>query len=105
MKVLFSEDPITFKDGVNKTPSKLWLSSRTWGGGGGQFNLGKRTNKIEHDGIGTCASIEISGDADNAEQKVKWFLKVHETYKLLWEAYLNFLFSQVFIQVHILQNF
>ena len=34
-----------------------------------------------------CARIEINQDADNADQKVKWFLKVHATYKLLWEAY------------------
>ena len=34
----------------------------------------------------TCGIIELSQDADNADQKVKWFLKVHKTYKLLWEA-------------------
>ena len=38
-------------------------------------------NKIEHEGIGTCARIEISKDADNADRKVKWFLKVHKTCK------------------------
>ena len=43
-------------------------------------------NKIEYEGIGTCARIEISQDADNADQKVKWFLKVLRRYKLLWEA-------------------
>ena len=43
-------------------------------------------NKIEYEGIGTCAGIKISPDADNADQKVKWFLKVHKTDKLLWEA-------------------
>ena len=37
------------------------------GGGGGQFNLGKRMNKIEYEGIGTCARIEISQDTDNAD--------------------------------------
>ena len=36
-------------------------------------------NKIEYEGIGTCARIEISQDAHNADQKVKWFLKVHIT--------------------------
>ena len=36
-------------------------------------------DKIEHEGMGTCARIEISQDADNADQKVKWFLKVHKT--------------------------
>ena len=30
---------------------------------------------------------------------------VHETCKLLWEAHFQLSFSQVFIQVHILQNF
>ena len=60
-------------------------------------------NKIEHEGIGTRARIEISPDADdNAVQNVKWFLKVHKTYRLLWEAYFQFSFSQVFTQVHIL---
>ena len=48
-------------------------------------------NKFEHEGIGTCARIELSQGADNAEQNVKWFLKVHKAYKLLWEA--NFQFS------------
>ena len=38
------------------------LSSST----GGQFCLGKRMNKIEHEGIGTCARIEMSQDADDA---------------------------------------
>ena len=62
------------------------------GGGGGQFNLGKRMNKIKY-------------DVDNADQNVKWFLKVHRAFKLLWEACFKFSFSQVFIQVHILQIF
>ena len=39
-------------------------------------------NKIEHEGIGTCARIEMSQDADSADQKVKLFLKVLKTYKL-----------------------
>ena len=46
--------------------------------------------KIEHEEIAIFERIEISRDADNADnadQKVKWFLKVHKTYKLLWEAY------------------
>ena len=37
-------------------------------------------NKIEHEGTGTCARIEISQDADNADQKV---IEVHKTYKTL----------------------
>ena len=63
---------------------------------GGEFYLGKRMNKFEHEGMGTCARIEISEDADNANQKVKWFLKVHKTYKLLWTAFFNYLFSPSF---------
>ena len=39
--------------------------------------------KTEHEEKGTCAGIEISQDADNADQKVKWFPKVHKTYKFL----------------------
>ena len=69
----------------------------------GQFYLGKRTNKIEHEGIGACARIEISQDADNADQKVKCFLKVHKHTNFCGKHIFNFLFSQVFIQVHILQ--
>ena len=42
--------------------------------------------KIGHKAMGTCAIIEISQYADNEDQKVKSFLKVHKTYKLLWEA-------------------
>ena len=53
-------------------------------------------NKIKYEGIGTCARIELSQDADNADQKVKWFLKVHTTYKLLREAYFQFSFSLSF---------
>ena len=38
----------------------LGLSSRSGGGGGGgQVYLGKLLNKIEHEGIGTCARTEI----------------------------------------------
>ena len=43
--------------------------------------------KIEHEGMGTCARIETSKDADNIDQTVKWFLKVHKAYKLSGEAY------------------
>ena len=35
-------------------------------------------NKIEHEGSGTCVRTEISQDADNADQNVKWFLKVRK---------------------------
>ena len=65
----------------------------------------KTFDKIEHEEIGTCAKIELSQDEDNADQKVKLFLKAHKTYKLLWEAYFKFLSSQIFIHVHILQIF
>ena len=63
---------------------------------GGQFYLGKRMNKIEHEGIGTCARIEINQAADNEDQKVKWFLKVHKTYILLWGTYFQFSFFPSF---------
>ena len=53
-------------------------------------------NKIDYKGTGTCARIEISQDADNADQKVKWFLKVHKTYKLLCEAHFQFSFLPSF---------
>ena len=43
------------------------LSSRT----GGQFYLGKRIDEIEHEGMGIRARIEISQNADKADQKVK----------------------------------
>ena len=36
--------------------------------------------------MGTYVRTEISQDADNVDQKVEWFLKVHKTYKRLWEA-------------------
>ena len=47
-------------------------------------------DKFEHEEIDTCARIEISQDVDNADQKVKWFLKVDKTCKLLWEACFQF---------------
>ena len=46
----------------------------------GQVYLGKPMNKIEYEGIGICARIKISPYADNADQKVQWFLKVLKTY-------------------------
>ena len=52
-----------------------------------QLYLRKLIDENEHELISTCAGIEISQDADNVDQKVKWFPKVHKTYKLLWEAY------------------
>ena len=69
-----------------------------------QFFLQKLIEKIEREEIGTCARIEISQDAGNADQKVKWFLKVHKTFKLLWEAYFQlffpkFLFTFTFYKV------
>ena len=36
-------------------------------------------NKIEYERIDTYARIEISEDADNADQEVKCLLKVHKT--------------------------
>ena len=61
---------------------------------GGQSYLGKRIDKIEHEGMGNCVRIEISQDTDDADQKVKWFLKVHKKYKVLWEAYFSHLFPK-----------
>ena len=66
----------------------------------GIFYLGKRTDKIEHKRMSTCARIEVSQDADNADQKLKWFLKVHETYIALWEAY--FLLFVIFYIIYYL---
>ena len=60
-----------------------FLSSRT----GWKFYLGKRTNKIEHEGTGTCVRIEISQDTDNADQKAKWFLKVHKGLHIIYRGY------------------
>ena len=64
-------------------------------------------DKIEHEGMGT-AGIKIRQDADNANQKVKWFLKVHtKKYILLWEAYFwlsffpKFLFTFTFYKFSI----
>ena len=37
---------------------------------GGKFHLGERTDKSEHEGMGTYARIKITHDADNADQKV-----------------------------------
>ena len=44
------------------------------------FYFGKRKDKAEHKGMGTCGRTEMCQDSDNADQKVKWFLKVHKTY-------------------------
>ena len=74
------------------------LSSRT----AVQFYLGNRIDKLNMKRWVHVQETETSQDANNADQKVKWFLKVHKTYRLLWEACFNFLFSQVFIQVPIL---
>ena len=49
--------------------------------------LGKRIDKIEREEIGNYVRIEVSQDADNTDQKVKWFPKAHKAYKLLWEVY------------------
>ena len=62
-------------------------------------------NKIGYEGKGTCARTEISQDADNGEQKVKWFLKVYKAYKLLWEAYFQFSFPASFYSGSHFTNF
>ena len=62
-------------------------------------------NKIEHKGIGTYARTEISQEADNADQKVNWFLKVHKTYRLLCEAYFQCSFFPSFYSGSHFTNF
>ena len=54
------------------------MSSRT----GAQLYTGKFIDKIEHDEKHICGRIEINQDAVNADEKVKWFQKVHKAYKL-----------------------
>ena len=70
----------------------------------GTFYLGKRTDKIEHDGIGTYTRIEISQNVDNANQKVKWFPKGHKAHKLLWKACFQIFFPSFYSGSH-LTNF
>ena len=53
-------------------------------------------NKIEYEGISTCARNEVSQDADDADQKSKIVSGSSETYNLLWEAYFQFSFSPNF---------
>ena len=73
-------------------------SSRT----GVQFYLGKRLDKIEHVEIGTCARTEISQDADNKDQKLKWFLKVHNTKQTFVESIFLIIFlPKLFLGSHI----
>ena len=73
---------------------------------GAQFYIGKRTEKIEHEEIGTCAAIEISQDADNIDQKVKWFTKINKKVQtFVGSISLIIFFSQVFSHFHILQTF
>ena len=62
-------------------------------------------NKFEYKWIGTCARIEIRQDADNADQIVKWFLKVQKTLKLLWEACFQFSFFPSFSSGSHFKNF
>ena len=38
-------------------------------GGGGRFYLGKRINKINYEGIGTCARITRSQATDSTDKK------------------------------------
>ena len=61
--------------------------------------------KIEHKESGICARIERDQDADNEDQKQKWILKVHKTYKLLREAYFQSSFSPSFYLRSILEIF
>ena len=54
-------------------------------------NLTMENVKTKLNMIRTRARIEIHQDVDNADQKVKRFLKVHKTYKLLWEVSRSYL--------------
>ena len=62
-------------------------------------------NKIEYEGISTCARTEIRQNTDNADHRVKWFLKVHKTYKLLSEAYFQISFFSSFYSGSHFTNF
>ena len=37
----------------------------------GQFYLGKQIDKVEHEGMGTRARIEVSQGADNADKETE----------------------------------
>ena len=71
----------------------------------GNFTLENVYKKIEHEKMGNYARIEINQNVDNADQKVKWFLKVHKTYKLLWQAYFQFSFFPSFYSGSHFTNF
>ena len=60
---------------------------------------------VEHEEIGTCARIEISQDADNAGQKVKWFLKVHKTLQTFVGSIFLIIFSPSFYSCLRFTNF
>ena len=78
-----SKNRIRKSDCVNQPYiAKSWTNPRLL-----SFRNEKRIDKIEHEGMGTCAITKISQDADNADEKLQWFLKFHKTYKVLWEAY------------------
>ena len=68
------------------------LSSRA----GAQFYLGKRIDKIEREEIGTCAGIEISQNADNADQK-NGFRKFIKHTNLCVKQIFNYLFFPKFL--------
>ena len=72
---VITDRDLKFGKEVKKKLTELWWR---WSGGGGILPW-ETYKKTEYEGIGTCARIEIRQDADNTNQKVKWFLKVHET--------------------------
>ena len=73
---------------------------------GCNFTFENVSDKIEHEGIGTFAGIEISQlDENNADQKVKWFLKVSKNTNFCGKHIIDYLFSQVCIHFHILLIF
>ena len=63
----------------------------------GTILLGKPIDKIEHEG--TCAKVGESQDADNTDQNVKWFLKVHiQTF--VGSIFLTICFSKFYSSSH-----
>ena len=60
---------------------------------------------MEHEGIGNCVRTEISQDAGSADQNVKWFLKVHKTYKFVGIMFLIFFFPKLLFRFTFYQFF
>ena len=54
-------------------------------------------DKIEHEGVGTYARVEISQDAGNVDQKVKWFLRVHKNFQTFVGSIFSIFFFPKFL--------